>query len=520
MFNSAKARTTFTLLIIVSLALIGLFFLSKITLPDSIAGVIFFSIGLLTGIIIITTARNFLLKPSPSGLEGGKLANHLDELVYRTILETSSDSFAVSDPGGRIVFCSPQTASLLGYDNPGELIGKSAATLLPQKEIPRAEKYLQLTMQSGISKNIETTLLKKNGDPFIAEVSASLIKDQHGAPIAIMTTIRDITERKWVEEQIRESEARYRIVADNTFDWEFWQAPNDQFIYISPSCNRITGRDAIEFIRNPELVVGIIHPDDRQRYLQHSAETKHNKSPGEIEFRIQRADGQERLINHICQPVFDENGNFTGTRGSNRDITERKSAEENLQNANEQLRLQLSEIEQLQIILRQQALHDPLTGLHNRRYMEEGLRMELARAAREDYQVTIALLDMDNLKAFNDTHGHAIGDKALVLLGEKLRELTRTDDIICRYGGDEFLIVLHKTNLKDGFKRVNQWRKAMEDLRIPHEQLQLQITFTAGIATYPSHARSLDQIIKAADDALYEAKKNGRNTVMAPNEPA
>ncbi|MCE9647778.1 MAG: diguanylate cyclase [Chloroflexi bacterium] len=519
MINSSKTRKTFTLLIIVSLTLTGLFLLWKFIPWGNTTGILFFFTGLFIGIVIFAAIQYFLIRPSPARVGGNKLASHLDELVYSTILETSSDSFAVVDLTGRLIFCSPQTASLHGYDSPGELIGKRAFTLLPLKEILRATKYMQLTLQSGMIKNIEFTLLKKNGDPFIAEVSASLIKNRSGASIAFMVTVRDITERKWVEEQIRESEARYRIVADNTFDWEFWQAPNDRFIYISPSCKRITGWDATEFIKNPGLVERIIHPDDRQHYLLHSVATKQNKTPGEIEFRIQRADGVERWINHICQPVFDESGNFTGTRGSNRDITERKIAEDNLQQANEQLRLQLSEIEQLQIILRQQALHDPLTGLHNRRYMEEGLRMELARAAREDYQVTIALLDMDNLKVFNDTHGHAVGDKALVLLGEKLRELTRTDDIICRYGGDEFLIVLHKTNLKDGFKRVNQWRKAMEDLRIPHEQLQLQITFTAGIATYPFHGRSLEQIIKAADDALYEAKKKGRNIVMAPDEP-
>jgi len=358
--------------------------------------------------------------------------------------------------------------------------------------------------------------LKKDGTQFLAELSASLIKNDAGIPTAFMATVRDVTERRWVDEQIRESEARYRIVADNTFDWEFWQAPSDRFIYTSPSCKRITGWDAIEFIKNPSLMIDIIHPEDRQQFVNHTNKLKENKTAGEIEFRIIRTDRKELWISQICQPVFDGDGKYIGIRGSNRDITERKNVENDLQLANDKLRLQLSEIEELQIILREQALRDPLTGLYNRRYMEEGLRMELSRAGREDYQVTIALLDMDNLKNFNDTFGHAIGDKALILLSEKLVELTRTDDIICRYGGDEFLIILHKTNLQDGFKRVEQWRKTMEDIRIPHEQAELQITFTAGIATYPLHGKTLEEIIKAADDALYEAKKKGRNIVMAP----
>ena len=117
-----------------------------------------------------------------------------------------------------------------------------------------------------------------------------------------------------------------------------------------------------EFIKNPSLIFNIIHPDDQIKFETHTHESKTNKTPGEVEFRIIRADGRELWISHICQPVFDESGLFIGTRGSNRDITERKHAEGELQLANEKLRLQLAEIEDLQVILRKQALHDPLTG--------------------------------------------------------------------------------------------------------------------------------------------------------------
>ena len=150
--------------------------------------------------------------------------------------------------------------------------------------------------------------------------------------------------------------------------------------------------------------------------------------------------------------------------------------------------------------------------------MEDALKKELARAVREDYQISIALLDMDNLKIFNDTYGHAIGDKALVLLSDQLKELTRIDDITCRYGGDEFLVILHRTTLESGYKRVEEWRKAMEGVRIQFENQELQITFTAGIATYPTHGQTLEEVIKTADDALYRAKDKGRNYIITPNE--
>jgi diguanylate cyclase (GGDEF)-like protein len=123
---------------------------------------------------------------------------------------------------------------------------------------------------------------------------------------------------------------------------------------------------------------------------------------------------------------------------------------------------------------------------------------------------------MDNLKTFNDTFGHAVGDKALVLLGDQLKELTRIDDIICRYGGDEFLVILHNTSLESGFRRVEQWRTAMESIRIEHEDQSLQVRFTAGVAAYPTHGQTLEEVIKAADDALYQAKDKGRNYTMTP----
>lgn len=506
------------LLITTGLVLAGLFLLRKTVFSGGFWNIFFIITTILAATLFLLSVYCLHKNNSSSVQRENKIPPELAEMIQRAILETSPDAFAITDLTGRLIFCSQQTAKLHGYDNPEDLLGKSAFVLLPFKEVIRATKYLKMTRQGGIIKNVELTLLKKDGSIFHAELSAALIKNEMGIPTAFMATFRDVTERRWVEEQIRESEARYRIVADNTFDWEFWQAPNDRFIYTSPSCKRITGWDAIEFIKNPSLINNIIHPDDQINFETHTHETKTNKTPGEVEFRIIRADGRELWISHICQPVFDESGQFIGTRGSNRDITERKHAESELQLANEKLRLQLAEIEGLQVILRKQALHDPLTGLYNRRYMEESLRKELARATRENYQVCVAVLDMDNLKVFNDNFGHAVGDKALVVLSDKLRELTRTDDVICRYGGDEFLVILHKTNLEDGFNRVEQWRKTMEEIRITDQAQDLQVTFTAGISTYPIHGKTLEEIIKAADDALYVAKKKGRNQVMIPNQ--
>jgi PAS domain S-box-containing protein len=137
-------------------------------------------------------------------------------------------------------------------------------------------------------------------------------------------------ERRRAEQALQDAALKYRIVADNTYSWEFWVTPDERFLYVSPSCKRVTGHSAEEFSADPELINRIIHPDDLPLYLDHRNSARQHEEC-EVEFRIIRTDGGIRWLHHLCQPVFDEKGRFQGTRGSNRDITVRKQAEEALQ---------------------------------------------------------------------------------------------------------------------------------------------------------------------------------------------
>ena len=134
--------------------------------------------------------------------------------------------------------------------------------------------------------------------------------------------------RRRAERELRNAAVKYRIVADNTYNWEFWLDPEGCFLYISPSCQRITGHTVGEFHADPGLLQQIIHPDDAEQLAAHRHDITRNPIMGELEFRIVRQDGDIRWIQHVCLPVFDDSGIFLGTRASNSDITERKQAEE------------------------------------------------------------------------------------------------------------------------------------------------------------------------------------------------
>lgn len=165
--------------------------------------------------------------------------------------------------------------------------------------------------------------------------------------------------------------------------------------------------------------------------------------------------------------------------------------------------------------LRIEAIRDPLTDLYNRRYMEESLARETLRARRRGTPVGILMFDIDHFKTLNDTYGHEAGDKVLEKLGALFRKYTRSEDVACRYGGEEFLLILPETPLETVLQRAEELRKLIKDhLRIPWQDLVLSVTISVGVAAFPHHGSEVKQVVAAADGALYQAKKQGRDQVV------
>jgi diguanylate cyclase (GGDEF)-like protein len=165
--------------------------------------------------------------------------------------------------------------------------------------------------------------------------------------------------------------------------------------------------------------------------------------------------------------------------------------------------------------LENQSIRDGLTGMFNRRFMEIALDRELRRAERQKKPVTVMMLDVDHFKKFNDTFGHEAGDMVLREVAETMRLFVRSDDIVCRYGGEEFVIILPELATEAAMERAEVLRRLIGEISLQHRgQTLRQITISIGVAVYPHHGDAPDILLRAADRALYEAKHQGRNRVV------
>ncbi len=163
-----------------------------------------------------------------------------------------------------------------------------------------------------------------------AELEQRIAKRTEELRLANKQLQQEVAERVRAEQALRESEESFRTIADFTHDWEYWTTPDGHFIYISPSCERVTGYSADEFQKDPHLLQAIVHPDDCDTVVRHLHQESNSRAAMSAEFRIIARDGQERWIDHVCQPVYSADGRWLGQRASNREITDRKRVEETL----------------------------------------------------------------------------------------------------------------------------------------------------------------------------------------------
>lgn len=246
--------------------------------------------------------------------------------------------------------------------------------------------------------------------------------------------------------------------------------------------------------------------------------SKHLSTPSPVHNQMQVDGAHGRYLDLRITPMLDNTNRLNGRLIVLRDVSRSVQVENELRQANLALIQKIGEIESLQEQLKEQAIRDPLTGLFNRRYLEETLGREIAKSKRSGEPLSVAMVDVDHFKSFNDRYGHAMGDSMLQHLAAILTANTREEDFVCRYGGEEFAVVLPGAPEDVTLKRMEICRQVFATEPFALNGVSLKATFSAGISSFPHDAANANALLDRADQALYLAKQKGRNRVCSTSD--
>jgi len=308
-------------------------------------------------------------------------------------------------------------------------------------------------------------------------------------------------ENERMHRALRESESRFRGLVNQSLVGII-TIEDGRCTYANPKLAEMFGYSVEEVLH---LTVRDIATESESQRI---AEQMQRRLRGEVDradfvFQGLRKDGT--AIDVEAHSSVMETGGKSALISLMIDITERTRAER--------------EVLALQDQLREQAIHDPLTGLYNRLPLNEFFDRELRMAERNRQSISTVMADLDHFKAVNDTYGHQAGDEILREFGNLIRQSYRASDIYCRYGGEEFLILLPDMTLEKACKRTEHLREALAATPVVYGDSQIHVTASFGVAAFPQNGRTREELIAAADQALYAAKHNGRNQVQSYSVP-
>lgn len=286
-----------------------------------------------------------------------------------------------------------------------------------------------------------------------------------------------------------------------------------KIVYVNPYFHELTGYTCEEIMgKSPSILRAGNTPPEKYKGLW---ETIKAGKTWRGEFLNKKKNGELYWELAIISSVKDENGKILNYIGVKNDITKRKRAELDLKNANELLKSRVETIMELQKQLKEQAIRDPLSNLHNRRFLLERIDGDFEMARRNRQSLSIVMMDIDLFKSVNDTYGHLAGDTVITALAKMLQEGVRKTDLVCRYGGDEFLVVLFDCDAARALSVIENVRRMFCSSPIVHENFRINASFSAGISTFPVDGNMFEHLSIQADEALYVSKSNGRNQITA-----
>ena len=457
--------------------------------------------------------------------------------LLRTLLDLLPDRIYVKDTHSRFINANRTLIRIMGAADLEDLVGKTDFDFYPPE---LAEQYYaddQAVVQTGkpMINREEPNVEQDTGTPKWILTSKTPFHDHQGNIIGLVGIGRDITERKDAEKALQHRNRELAMLNYMSEALQTCHTEDETYKVMLDVCEQLFPQDAgALFILDSaspgtlKMAVswGETFPNAQSIYCDQCISLRHGHlattMPDELRSNcpyLQAFPGDC----HLCVPVHVHNEvlgtlhlHFTPETIAYPDADWQPLLEAKqilVTRIAEQYALFLVNL-RLRETLRMEAIRDPLTGLYNRRHMEAALKREAARVERHDSTLGIIMLDIDHFKQLNDRYGHEAGDMVLQELGRFLLNNVRNEDIACRYGGEEFLIIMIESSLQTTRKRAIELCSKIRRLRVDYHNPPISFTISAGVAALPEHGPGVTHVVKAADMALYQAKTEGRDQVV------
>ncbi len=449
------------------------------------------------------------------------------ERRYRRLFEAARDGILILDrDSGQILEVNPFLIELLGYSHE-EYVGKMLWEIGPFRDTALNQARWETLRAQGYIRYDDLPLETRDGRRVAVEFVSNVY--QEGQKSVVQCNIRDITDRKKLRDDLATSANVIRHIA--TMAQRLQSCKTDEEIadtvarFVPLILPGVPG--ALCVVNNSRNLVRIMATWNSPAGLEADFAPADCWALRRGRIHVVRDGDQDVICAHVnrskvaqysCRPLAAQEETLgilylelaPSVAGA---LGERATVDQNLDIVTENISLALAN-RRLHEKLRDLAIRDPLTSLFNRRYLEEALELELARSRRSGSPISLIMSDVDLFKQFNDRSGHDAGDFVLTSIAETMRTVIRKGDLACRYGGEEFVVMLPGANRIQARERANVLRETIGSLAMTFRDQSLgPVTISCGVAVFPTDADTSEALITAADTALYAAKKSGRNRV-------
>ncbi len=461
-----------------------------------------------------------------------------DELARQTEAITDIGHFIYDEDNERYVYLSDGCARIFGttaeaYQEKMRSVEDDLADIVAEDRQRVAEEYRHY-IETGQDCALEFRIKRADGSiRWVRELTrAKLFSDDRVRQT--LGVIQDITERVAREQELLYKDALANQAESITEIGHFiYDEIRQKYLFVSPGLARIYGMNTDQIVTrlmSPEGGVEIIHADDRARVQKAYDKFLSEGGEWQVEFRLKRADGELRWVREIGRAYLMTHGIPEQSIGVLQDITAQKNAAQEIIDARDTLEQQVVErtrelantVKQLQVEIEERekiaaeldflANHDALTGLPSLRLCKDRLDQSLAEARRNRQTSAVMFVDLDGFKGINDQHGHDIGDLVLKMTADRIKTEIRETDTVARIGGDEFVIILSSLPETAIAERIAATVIAQVAQPLQIKDIEVEITASIGISLYPEHGTTAEKLIRSADKAMYQVKREGKNS--------